>query len=125
MNPDDPEFKKIYRIFVKWYAMPSTSRELPSIPEFCEHHGIDKSVIAQFQDTEGFTEDLCREAIAWGKSKIPELLHTLYARYRESKNPNDLRMYKELLNTDKPSKEKADKDDARTGVLRELFQQSR
>ncbi len=93
--------EEVYPIFLKWYAMPATQRTPRTIPEFCEHLDIDPSVISNFQDKESFTEDLYRAARDWGKSKIPELLHLLYSRYKERFNVNDLRMYKELIELDK------------------------
>ncbi len=118
--------KKLYNIFLKWYAMPQKTRIPQTISEFCLHFSIPESLIAEFQQEEEFTEDLYRTSIAWGKSKIPELLHMLYEKYIQSKNPNDLRMYKDLLNLDKGEKKKDDEETTeRKGLLRELFEATR
>lgn len=124
MSPEEKE--KTYRIFLKWYAMPKDAREPREVDEFCAHLGIDRSLLSEFTSRDEYTDDLYRESIAWGKSKVPEMLHILYARYKESHNPNDLRMYKELLNLDKAATKKEDSaETSRNGVLRELFQASR
>jgi hypothetical protein len=99
MHPDD-----IYPIFIKWFAMPAESRDPRTIPEFAEKMQIPLSLIAEFNNKETFSDDLYRAAKEWGKSKIPELLHTLYRRYKERQNPSDLKMYKELLELDKQDK---------------------
>lgn len=99
MSEDD-----IYKIFIKWYSMPPESRDPKTIPLFCEKMNIQLATIAGFYDRESFSEDLLKQAKQWGKSKIPELLHMLYRQYKEKKNPNDLRMYKELLELDKEIK---------------------
>lgn len=120
------EHKRVYSIFLKWYAMPESSRQPASIPEFCTEFNIDKSVIAGFMHLEDFTDDLYKASIQWGKSKVPELLHLLYEKYLISKNPNDLRMYKDLLNLDKADRKEESQDDVdRKGLLRELFENSR
>lgn len=124
MTPD--ELEKMYRIFLNWYAMPKSSREPKEMSEFCEEFNTDVSTLAEFQSREEYTDDLYRASIAWGKSKVPELLHILYARYKESHNPNDLRMYKDLLNLDKAAAgKKDDTESSRSGILRELFESSR
>lgn len=123
MTPD--ELERMYKIFLNWYAMPKSSREPKEMEDFCAQFNTDRSTLAEFQHREEFTDDLYRASIAWGKSKVPELLHILYARYKESHNPNDLRMYKDLLNLDKAASKKEDTESSRTGILRELFESSR
>lgn len=103
--------------------MPEPARQPQTIDGFCEHFEIDRSVLSEFQSRDEYTDDLYRAAISWGKSKVPELLHTLYEKYKTSKNPNDLRMYKELINLDKAamSNKETDAERDRKGILRELF----
>lgn len=117
--------EQIYNIFLRWYSIPETAREADTktIDEFCTKMGVEKSLIATFQKRPEFTEDLYKAAIAWGKSKVPELLHILYEKYKTSKNPTDLRMYKELINGGDDAKKK-DEDSSHSGVLRELFKQT-
>jgi len=122
---DEVAKEKIYNMFLKWYAMPQDSRDPKTIPEFCEKCKIPQSLIAEFQHNPDYTDDLYREAMAWGKSKVPELLHHLYSKYLTTKNAADLRMYKDLLSLDKDSKKRSDEDSSQQGVLRELFNQSR
>lgn len=99
MTPDE-----IYPIFIKWYSMPPETRDPRNIPEFSEKMNISLAQIAEFTNKDTFSEDLFKAAKEWGKSKIPELLHMLYRKYKEKQNPNDLRMYKELLELDKNDK---------------------
>lgn len=84
--------------------MPTESRDPKNIPDFCEKMKTTLSEIAEFTNRETFSDDLYKAAKEWGKSKIPELLHMLYRKYKESGSTNDLRMYKELLELDKDNK---------------------
>lgn len=95
---------EVYPIFIKWYAMPIETRDPQTIPQFAEKMLIPLSAIAEFTNRETFSEDIYKAAKEWGKSKIPELLHMLYRKYKERQNPNDLKMYKELLELDKGEK---------------------
>lgn len=122
---DEDRLNDIYPIFLRWYAMPQNSRTPRTIPEFCEELKIPLSVVAGFQNKDTFTDDLYRHAIQWGKSKVPELLHMLYEKYKTSKNPNDLKMYKELINLDKGDAKKEQDNNTTKGILRELFEASR
>jgi hypothetical protein len=99
MTPD-----QVYPIFVKWYASPVEERNPKTIPAFCEHMGIELADTVDYTSRESFSEDLYKAAKEWGKSKIPELLHMLYNKYKLTNNANDLRMYKDLLELDKDSK---------------------
>lgn len=126
MNEDEKErLNEVYAVFVRWYAMPQGTREPKTIEDFCRHMDIPLSAIAGFQARDTFTDDLYRQAIQWGKSKVPELLHLLYDKYKMGKSPNDLRMYKELINLDKGDAKKEQDNNTTKGILRELFEASR
>lgn len=116
---------KLYYTFLKWYAMPEESRSPRTIDEFCQHAKIDKSLIGEFHNRPSYTEDLFKASMEWGKSKVPELLRSLYKHYLDTKSLTHLKMYKELLQLDKPDKSKSDAEEGFSGVLRELFNQSR
>ena len=102
--------------------MPETEREdgMKTFDDFCMRFEIDKSVISEFQDVESFTDDYYNASIAWGKSKIPEMLHALHAKYKSSKDPKDLKMYHDILTADAKRKDES-KSASRAGLLRELF----
>ena len=95
---------QIYSAFCKWYVLPIETRSPKTIPEFAEKMEIPLPQIVEFTDRDTFSQDILIKAKEWGKSKIPELLNDLYKRYKEKHNPNDLRMYKELLELDKEVK---------------------
>lgn len=95
---------QIYSAFCKWYVLPPETRSPKTIPEFAEKMEISLATIVEFTDRDTFSSDILIKAKEWGKTKIPELLNDLYRRYKEKHNPNDLRMYKELLELDKEVK---------------------
>ncbi len=120
--------KKIYDIFVKWYAMPESVREPKTIPEFCELMKITQNDIGMFSEQEDFTETLMANALEWGKTKIPELLGIIYDTARQTKNINHIKSFAELVNsTDKKKIEElknAQKEKEKTKdslSLRDLF----
>lgn len=95
MNKDE-----LYKIFVKWYAQPEDVRIPRTIKDFGIQNELTPADIASFQERDNFYDDLYKEAQNWGKSKIPELLHALYADFKTNKKPETLRVYKELLKLD-------------------------
>jgi hypothetical protein len=98
---------ELYKIFIKWYAQPEDRRDPKTIRDFAIHHELSPADIASFQERDNYYDDLYKEAQNWGKSKIPELLHLLYAEFKSSKKAETLRVYKELLKID---------DDKRSGL---------
>ena len=125
MTPEQKE--KIYSTFISWLAMPKETREVgcQSIEEFCVKMKIDKSLTAEFQARDEFTEDYNRAVYKWGMQKFPELLHGAHKRYVQSQSLNDLKIYKDIMtfyrNESKDNKKDTSEND---GVLSELFMQT-
>ena len=117
----EESLQKIYRSFIRWYSMPESEREegVKSFDEFCIRYNIDKATISDFQDVETFTEDYYSASIAWGKSKVPEMLHTLYEKFKKSKDKKDFDMFQQILNAE--SRKKEESKTSRAGLIRELF----
>lgn len=90
-----------YKLLVKWMAIPEESKiaqNLPrSIDQLRERYNISLKDLNSFFEMESFPDDVEREAIRWGKRKIPELIHIVYKKYIETKKPEHLRLFKELL----------------------------
>lgn len=115
---------QLYNVFIRWFGMPETVRDPGTIVGFCEKMGTTQAMLAEFQASEYFTDDLVREARKWGKQKYPELLGLLYTRCLSSKNPNDFKIFKDLLTADKEDAKKNEDDGSRTGLLKELYDNS-
>jgi len=120
----DEQKEKIYSAFIKWYASPVDSRKPRTIEEWCTQFNIPTNLVGEFTHKREFTDDIYREAIAWGKSKIPELLHILYQQYLITKAPATLKLYKEIISSEKQDKKLDAQESSRQGILRELFQAS-
>jgi len=90
-----------YLSFIKWYVMPPNERQPKTQAELMAVLGITNQDVAEYQQRDTFHSDIYREAQNWGKMKIPELLHTLYQEFKETKKPALLETYKKLLEIDK------------------------
>lgn len=97
----DPEEKKqIYKIFIQWYALPIGVRQQDekTIEQFCKKMDIDLSLIAEFQQESSFSDDLVEQAMRWGKSKLPELIGTLYETASATGNLSHVKTFFDLVN---------------------------
>lgn len=120
--------KKIYIMFLKWYAMPESVRDPKTIPEFCTFMGLTEKEIAEFREQEDFTDLLMNYSLEWGKTKIPELLGIIYDSARTNKNIAHIKSFADLVNSNdkkkieelkNANKEKDNKKESSS--LRELF----
>jgi len=101
-----------YLLFVKWMALPLETKEKNNLPlnnkQFMDKYNISYNELQEFVDAETFSEDLERETIRWGKRQLPEILHSVYKKFLETKKPEHARLFKDLLNASKvEEKEKA------------------
>jgi predicted transcriptional regulator len=121
MSKKTVDTEQAYKYFIRWMALPPTSRQPTSISELAENLGVTERTISQFTLRDSYPNDLFVASMEWGRTKVPELLHTAYEKYKKTKSANDLKMYREILALDKGSKDRSDDK----GILTELFEASR
>lgn len=92
MSKDD-----LYKIFIRWYVQPYSTREPKDVKDFAIQNNLKPKDIVDFTERDTYYDDIYKEAQNWGKSKIPELLTTLYEEFKVNKKSETLRVYKELL----------------------------
>lgn len=93
--------EKIYRQFLRWYALPQEERTPPSFDGFAKLHEIETEQLLTFQDRETFADDLYKQVQKWAKEKSIDLVHLMYKRSIKEGKINDVRAFKELLELDK------------------------
>lgn len=91
------DIKAIYRIYIKWLSIPKDERRPPTLDDFCSQYDIEPSTILHFQDNKSFSDDLNKETMKWAKKKTPEMIHTLYQKYKDSRSPQDLRIWQDAI----------------------------
>lgn len=113
---------QIYKVFVKWKALPESTRDPKTPEEWAKKAKVKVEDLVEFEERETYTDDLYKASIKWGKAKVPELLHLVYGKYITTKNPNDLKIFKELLNLDKgDNAKKSEAEQTMDGILSALY----
>lgn len=86
-----------YDIYVKWMAIPAANRIPKTQPEFLEKYELVEADLYEYQQRKTFGDDVNKETMAWAKRKTPAMLHALYGKYQQTKNPADLRIWQDAI----------------------------
>lgn len=89
--------ENIYWVYVKWLALPKNQRLPKTNEEFLQKYDLLPADLFSFQESKEFADDLNKETMRWAKRKTPEMLHLLYQKYQETKNPADLKIWQEAI----------------------------
>ena len=87
----------IYKIYVKWMATPTQSRKPKTQEEFLSRYELTQADIFEYQERKTYPDDLSKETMNWAKKKTPAMLHVLYEKYLETKNPQDLKIWQDAI----------------------------
>jgi hypothetical protein len=87
----------VYDAFVYWLSIPELDRRPRTIEEFCKHYKVDPSDLKDFAQRPGFYDLLEQRAVHWAQSKIPNILHSLYARIQNDKSTSDVKAFMEYV----------------------------
>jgi hypothetical protein len=87
----------IYKVYIKWLSVPAPQRTPKSKDEFKERYKITDQELFEFQERKTFGDDLNKETMLWAKRRTPEMMHTLFNKYQESKAPQDLKVWQDAI----------------------------
>lgn len=92
-----------YKLFVKWSATPKETKLEQNIPtsmsSFAIQYQIPITELEEFNESDNFPDDVEREAIRWGKRRLPELIHLTHKKYLETNKVEYLKVFRELIST--------------------------
>ena len=100
MKEVENNLDRAYRLYVIWQSEPPKERQPASLKLFAKQHKVSEGDLAAFENTQGYYEDLEREATKWGRSKLPEMLHLLYKKIVSQKKASDIETFKKLITRD-------------------------
>lgn len=100
--------KEKYNHFVSWFAQHPNKREPRSIKEFCDKYEITQSEIQKFKESSTFAADLIKKTKAWGKERIPELVHQLYELSTNTNNSKVIESFIDIIKDDENDKDADD-----------------
>lgn len=107
--PDDMEvgsdkhLDHVYKKFVRWKAADPKDRSPSSIQQFSKEYKVTAEQIADFKERPGYHDQIEKHAKNWGRGKIPEMLHTLYEKAKNSGKPKEIREFIDLVTEDSNS----------------------
>ena len=87
----------IYWVYIKWLSIPKAERQPPNKKTFAEKFDLLPADLFAFQEEKTFADDLNKETMKWAKRKTPEMLHVLYDKYQDTKNPQDLKVWQDAI----------------------------
>lgn len=87
----------VYNLFVRWSALPPSERKPPTAKDFSKAFKVTAKQIADFKERKGYYDQLEQHAKDWGRAKLPELIHTLYHKSKESRKSQDIERFQKMV----------------------------
>jgi hypothetical protein len=89
--------ERAYDAFVYWLSIPELDRQPRTLDEFCTMYAVTKPTLKEFMQRAGFYDLLEQRSVQWAQSKIPAILHSMYARIKQDQSIPDIRQFLEYV----------------------------
>lgn len=87
-----------YLAFLKWKSKLLTKDDPQTVVEWCNKYECTPEDIKSFILKPEFEQDLLDHTLKWAKSKIPELIHTLFTEVKKNRSVADGERFINMLN---------------------------
>lgn len=89
--------ENVYPLFIHWRTKILGPEDPQNEGEFARVHSISTDQIGEWKRKESFADDVVKAALAWGRARVPELLHQLYDIVRTEKSASSIEKYMNII----------------------------